>query len=57
MRLAVQNPNGIKLIPGMRIMPEVVAMASLQIDVAGFPEANLRAYGHIEVTMKHQLNM
>ena len=41
----------------MRIMPEVAAIASLQIDVTGFPEANLRAHGHTEVTMKNQLNM
>ena len=56
MRLAVQNPNGIKLVPGMKIMPEVAAIASLQIDVAGFPEANLRAHGQTEVTMKQQLS-
>jgi hypothetical protein len=56
MRIAVQNPNGIKIVPGMKVMPEVAAIASLQLDVAGFPEANLKAYGHTEVTMKRQLN-
>jgi hypothetical protein len=56
MRIAVQNPNGIRLIPGMRVMPEVAAIASLQIDVVGFPEANLRANGQTEVTKKRQLN-
>lgn len=34
MRIAVQNPNGIKIVPGMKIMPEVTTIASLQIDVA-----------------------
>jgi hypothetical protein len=56
MRIAVQNPKGIKLVSGMKVMPEVAAIASLQLDVAGFPESNLKVHGHTEMTMKRQLN-
>ena len=57
MRIALQNPNGIKLGRPLEIMPEVAAISALQIDLAGFPEANLKATGQTEATMKAQLEL
>jgi hypothetical protein len=40
-RVALQNPNGIRLKDNVDVLPEVAAMEQLQIDAASFPESKL----------------
>jgi hypothetical protein len=40
-RIALQNPNGIRLKDNVDVLPEVAAIEQLHIDAAAFPESKL----------------
>lgn len=54
-RLALQNPNGIKL-HRHSILDETIAIQRLQIDIAAFPECNLSNNGKTREELERQLS-
>jgi hypothetical protein len=57
LRLALQNPNGIRLRDNVDVMPEVAAMERLQIDIAAFPESKLASYSRTTEVLQRQLKV
>jgi hypothetical protein len=56
-RLALQNPNGIRLKDNVDVLPKVSAIERLQIDIAAFPESKLAAFGRTIEVLQRQLNV
>lgn len=57
MRLALQNPNGIRLRDNVDVLPEVAAMERFQIDIAAFLECQLAAYSRTTEVLQRQLKV
>lgn len=57
LRLALQNPNGIRLRDNVDVLPEVAAMERLQIDIAVFLESKLAAYSRTTEVLQRQLKV
>lgn len=57
LRIALQNPNGIRLSENVDVMPEVAAMERLQINIAAFPESKLASYSRTTEVLQRQLNV
>lgn len=55
-RIALQNPNGIRLKDNVDVLPEVTAIEQLHIDAAAFPESKLSSRGRTRDVMNRQLN-
>jgi hypothetical protein len=55
-RIALQNPNGIRLQGSGDILPEVEAISRLEIDIGAWPESKLRSGGRTREVIQRQLN-
>jgi hypothetical protein len=56
LRLALQNPNGIRLRENVQVLPEVAAISQLRIDIAVFPETKLARGGRTIEVLRRQLS-
>jgi exonuclease III len=57
LRIALQNPNGIRLSDMIEVLPEVVAMDELDIDIMALPETKLCQDGRTKEVLQRQLNV
>eukprot|EP00956_Cyclotella_meneghiniana_P027817 scaffold63381_cov45-Cyclotella_meneghiniana.AAC.2 len=55
-RMALQNPNGIRIRSDERTLQEVAAIQQLQLDVVAFPECNLSTRGQTREVMQTQIS-
>lgn len=56
LRVALQNPNGIRLRDNVQVLPEVAAITQLGIDIAVFPETKLARGGRTVEVLRRQLS-
>jgi hypothetical protein len=56
-RIALQNPNGIRLTHALDVLPEVMAMDELDIDILTMPESKLSQQGRTREVLQRQLNV
>jgi hypothetical protein len=57
LRIALQNPNGIRLSDNVEVLPEVVAVDELDIDIMALPETKLCQEGRTKEVLQRQLNV
>jgi hypothetical protein len=55
-RVALQNPNGIRLRENVQVLPEVAAISQMGLDIAVFPETKLARGGRTVEVFRRQLS-
>jgi hypothetical protein len=56
-RIALQNPNGIRLRENVQVLPEVAAISQMGLDIAVFPETKLARGGQTVEVLCRQLSV